>query len=126
VTCITPTTEANPPPVDLSRNFRITCYVKSRMKIRPDETELQGKWVLENGTVAADDTCRRIELLTKTHLRKIKADDSGWNILYQDPEDGRYWELTYPQSEMHGGGPPNLRGLSREAAKSRYGELRDT
>jgi hypothetical protein len=101
-------------------------YVKERMKIGSNETELQGKWVLKKGTVTADDTCRRIELLTTIHLKNIKTDNTGWNTLYQDPKDGRYWELTYPQSEIHGGGPPRLRGLSKEEAKSRYGELENT
>jgi hypothetical protein len=106
--------------------FKKISYAERRMKIRSNETELQGKWVLKNGAVTTDDTCRRIDLLTTTHLRNIKTDDTGWNTLYEDPEDGRYWELTYPQSEMHGGGPPSLRTLSKEEAKSRYGELEAT
>jgi hypothetical protein len=91
------------------------------MKLGRDEIELIGKWVLEKGAVTGDETCRRIKWLTTSHLEKLKTDDSGWDVLYRDPEDGRYWELTYPQSEMQGGGPPTLKYISEEAAKSRYG-----
>jgi len=41
--------------------------------------------------------------------------------LYRDPDDGRYWERTYPQSELHGGGPPELRVLATEDARQKYG-----
>jgi immunity protein 27 of polymorphic toxin system len=44
-----------------------------------------------------------------------------WSKLYLDPVDGGYWELTYPQSEMHGGGPPQLVHISADAAKIKYG-----
>jgi hypothetical protein len=63
---------------------------------------------------------RRIRFLTSRHLQRIRADVSGWTILYRDPDDGRYWELTYPQSEMHGGGPPQLRWLSKRDALKKY------
>jgi hypothetical protein len=38
-----------------------------------------------------------------------------------DPDDGRYWERTYPQSEKHGGGPPQLKCLTFQEASKKYG-----
>lgn len=44
-------------------------------------------------------------------LDRVAVDRSGWLALYKDRETGQHWELTYPQSEMHGGGPPFLECL---------------
>jgi hypothetical protein len=74
-----------------------------------------------DGKMTADDTSVRIDWLVKHVLTEIATDFSGWDVLYQDPKDGRYWELTYPQSEMHGGGPPRLRYMPEEEARKKYG-----
>ena len=63
---------------------------------------------------------KRIETLIKDYLVKITTDETGWDVLYQDPEDNRYWELTYPESELHGGGAPVLRHLSVVEAHDKY------
>ena len=34
----------------------------------------------------------------------------NWAVLYRDA-DGAVWEVTFPQSEMQGGGPRRLRRL---------------
>ena len=93
------------------------------MKLSPQETELIGKWIVENGQTRADLTSQRIQWLTSHHLRKVAFSKQwgAWETLFQDPDDGRYWEQTYPQSEMHGGGPPTLKCLSEEQAKAKYG-----
>ena len=93
--------------------------VGSMMKLKPDETELLCKWVVADGKVTGDETCERIQSLTSQYLEKVAG--GGWEILYRDPNDGRYWELTYPQSEMHGGGPPRLTCLSLGQAQRKYG-----
>ncbi len=62
----------------------------------------------------------RIADLTKHRFRKVATRESDWTILYQDPNDGRYWELTYPQSELHGGGPPLLSLLKADKAMQLY------
>jgi Immunity protein 27 len=90
-------------------------------RIDPSETLLTGRWIAQGSRVAADDVCKRIIALTQSHLHKIGADDSGWTTLYRDPSDGRYWQLSYPQSELHGGGPPELRCLTAEEAIHKYG-----
>jgi hypothetical protein len=94
------------------------------MKINPQEIELVGKWIAEKGQMHADTACKRIQWLTSNHLRKvaISKQSGGWETLFQDPDDGRYWEQTYPLSGMHGGGPPTLKCLSREQAKAKYGD----
>ena len=46
-------------------------------------------------------------------LDKVAVDASGWLSLYRDPVTGDLWEVSYPQGEMHGGGP---RQLARVAA----------
>ena len=91
------------------------------LKLEPNETELIGRWVEKDGSVVKDEACRRIDaLLAGGHLTRITQDASGWEILYQDKEDGRFWEMTYPQSHMHGGGPPALRCLNGDEAKKKY------
>jgi Immunity protein 27 len=63
---------------------------------------------------------KRIFALTQSRLVKVKTDASGWDTLYRDPTDGRFWELIYPQSHLHGGGPPELRNLTPDDAKQKY------
>jgi hypothetical protein len=45
----------------------------------------------------------------------------AWETPFQDPNDGRFWERTYPHSEMHGGGPPRLTLMSTEKVRKKYG-----
>ena len=92
------------------------------MKIKPEENELIGNWIFENGKTRADHTCERVQWLISSHLKKIAISKQcgAWETLFQDPEDKRYWEQTYPQSEMHGGGPPALKSISEDEAKSKY------
>jgi Immunity protein 27 len=91
----------------------------------PDETELTGHWQLVAGTMVADDTCRRIQQLISEQLIEIATDSSGWHALYRDPQDFRLWELSYPQGEMHGGGPPKLTRISSQRAKAIFGQTGD-
>jgi hypothetical protein len=91
------------------------------MKLLPDETVLEGKWVTKNGSVVNDDIADRIEWLLANWLKKITVTSDGWDILYQDPMDHRFWELNYPHGEMNGGGPPLLRRLFIEEVKNKYG-----
>ena len=90
------------------------------MKLKPNEIELRGSWKLEGTSMNADAICVRIESLITNYLVKISEDDSGWDKLFQDPEDKRYWELSYPEGEMHGGGAPLLINLSLQKAKEKY------
>ena len=91
------------------------------MKIASSEQFMIGKWTVHDNEVSADEVCRRIESLIVEYLLHVATDPSGWESLYRDPEDHRLWELTYPQSEMHGGGPPALRQVAFEFATEKYG-----
>lgn len=93
------------------------------MKIQPTEIQLTGKWESRNGRSIADATCERINELVRSHFTQLGSDANGWDVLYCDPDDGRLWELTYPQSGLHGGGPPQLRCLTLDEAKAKYGSI---
>lgn len=93
-------------------------------KPRPNETELIGQWIKDGDRVTGDETCHRINYLVEHYLKKIGFSEYGaWETLYQDPEDGRYWERIYPHGEWHGGGPPALINLSEDEAKKKYFHL---
>lgn len=82
--------------------------------------ELVGEWQVVGARVEANDSCQLIaqEL---PRLTKLATAEAGWSTLYRDPTDSRLWELTYPQGELHGGGPPTLRVMQGDAAKEKYG-----
>lgn len=88
----------------------------------PDETDLIGQWVKEGNRVIGDPVEARIDRLIAHHLQKlaVSPEFGGWEILYRDPDDGRYWELTYPHGEMHGGGPKRLTNIPAMAAIAKY------
>lgn len=90
------------------------------MKLKPKETILKGSWKLFGRTIEADSVSERIEWLITEYLIEISEDKSGWNKLYQDPDDNRYWELTYPESEVQGGGAPQLENISIQKAEKKY------
>jgi hypothetical protein len=91
-------------------------------RIEPNETELAGNWIFEDGRVSRDSVSERIKWLTQIWLTKISDSrlSGGWETLYQDPSDGRLWERTYPKGEMHGGGPPRLALLTPDEAAMKY------
>lgn len=92
------------------------------MKLQPQETDLVGRWISIGPTVRADEACRRIEWLVKDVLEEVAVSPQwgAWETLFRDPEDGRFWERTYPEGHMHGGGPPRLTCISPEEARAKY------
>jgi hypothetical protein len=88
----------------------------------PTETQLDGKWIESGKSVVADETCKRIDYLTSTVLKKIAVskEHGAWETLYQDATDERFWEKTFPHGEMHGGGPPSLRMIPVDEASKKY------
>jgi hypothetical protein len=93
------------------------------MKLRPDETLLTGSWLYVDHVMRGDAVCDRIEWLIKNHLKKIASSPlwGDWESLFQDPSDGRYWEITYPHGDLQGGGPPQLKVISENDGKEKYG-----
>ena len=87
------------------------------------ETELTGRWIETDGKVRGDAVCERIYRLTNGILDMVQDHPrlGGWTRLFRDKADGRYWERTYPQSELHGGGPPALRWISEQVVRKEYG-----
>jgi hypothetical protein len=53
-------------------------------------------------------------------LKKVATDQSGWLTLYRNPATGQFWEMSYPNGGMHGGGPRQLAEVSLADAKARY------
>lgn len=90
--------------------------------IGPNETEIIGRWVLDNGNVVPDPVSQRIALLISRHLVNLGSDPSGWDTLYRDPADGRLWEKSLSDSGQHGGGPPSLRWISVDEATRKFGQ----
>jgi hypothetical protein len=91
--------------------------------LQPDETLPVGQWIADDGKAREDEVCDRIRWLLADHLERLASDQqSGWDTLYRDPDDGRYWEHTYPQSALHGGGPPQLRCMTIQEAQQKYGQ----
>ena len=100
--------------------------MNEQARLAASETHFLGAWLEKRDRIVADPNCKRIEWLIANHLVQLGADSSGWSELYRDPDDGRLWELTWPQSEMHGGGPPRLTCVSVDAARAKYGAIVDT
>ena len=88
--------------------------------LQSSETALVGRWIQRDGQVVADETSERIEWLVKNKLRRVAQSTDGWTVLYQDPADERFWELTYPESGSHGGGPPTVHAIAAVDARARY------
>jgi hypothetical protein len=93
------------------------------MRLKPEETVLVGKWRAIDKRVVVDANTIRILKLVSAELVPLGSAGDGLTTLYRDPHDGRLWELTYPDSELHGGGPPTLTCVSKEYAHAKYKDL---
>ena len=89
--------------------------------IDPSKSSFVGRWLEKDAGVVGDENCQRIQLLISCHLTELARSHDGWSTLYRDPGDGRLWEHTYPQSHLHGGGPPALECITQAQAKATYG-----
>ncbi|HZO53351.1 MAG TPA: Imm27 family immunity protein [Bryobacteraceae bacterium] len=88
----------------------------------PDQ--LVGQWLVDaSGRVAPDNVTDRIWDLVKHRFSLVAERDSGWIVLYRDPESLTYWELTFPQGDVHGGGPPMLTKVGEDLLGKLYPDL---
>jgi Immunity protein 27 len=92
----------------------------NNLTIKKSETSIVGNVIIENTKVKFDEQSLRIEKLINGHLVHVDSSEEGWLMLYRDISDYRLWELSYPDSHLHGGGAPTLTNISIEEAKSRY------
>ena len=83
--------------------------------------EIVGGWSTKDGRVVEDANCTLIMARVRERLERIGSRDSGWVVLYRDPEDESYWELSYPQGSMEGGGPPSLAEVFEDEIVAKYG-----
>jgi hypothetical protein len=79
--------------------------------------DLKDIWVMRDGKMVAEGDAATIDVLLGD-LDRVADGAAGWTILYRDRETEAFWELSYPQSEMHGGGPRRLRQLDIPAAEA--------
>lgn len=91
-----------------------------KKKPEPNERELVGRWLFDKGKIIEDETSKQIHWLTASVFRQVAVDGDNWCSLYLDPNTGFFWELTYPHSDMHGGGPPNLKRLKKIDVNKKY------
>jgi hypothetical protein len=82
-------------------------------------TDLQ-PWETELASLTEQDA-RRAGWLLQNRLLRLAETNFGYDHLYRDPTDGRYWELTHPWPEQHGGGPYVLRAITPSDAAAKYG-----
>ena len=78
------------------------------MQELPDHKDV---WVMREGKIVAEGYSMSINALLGD-LDRVANRDGGWTILYRHRKTGEFWELSYPQSEMHGGGPRRLRRVN--------------
>jgi hypothetical protein len=91
------------------------------MKLQPHEIEIVGTWIMKDGKMIGDDNERRISWIIENAFEELGKGEGGWSTLYQDRDDQRLWDLTYPQGEMHGGRPRRLGVLSLDEVARKYG-----
>jgi hypothetical protein len=88
----------------------------------PDE--IVGKWIADpTGRMIGDEAETQIQDLIQNHFKRLADREGGWTVLYRDPAENSYWELTFPNSESHGGGPSKLTRLEASRPRELYPAL---
>lgn len=84
------------------------------------EENLVGYWLDLGSGVEKDAVWERIDWLASSKLEFVDQNSTGSEMLYRDPADGRYWELTRRAFHLRGGGPPILKVIGVEDASRKY------
>lgn len=74
--------------------------------------------VVEGSSVLRSGDADKIDALLSSELVKVATADGGWRTLYKHQVTGDYWELSFPQGEMPGGGPRQLTKLEQSTAQA--------
>ena len=86
------------------------------MTITPED-QIVGSWILIDGAMQLDDASKKIYRLIREELTSVAV--ANWRGLFVD-RSRVYWEVTYPESELHRGGPKCLTKVSEMSARSIY------
>jgi hypothetical protein len=84
---------------------------------------LEGKWIFRNGKIVGDEAENRIWELVENHFVRVAERDSGWVVLFNDPTNDSFWELSFPEGELQGGGPAQLTKIERDQIQVLYADL---
>lgn len=63
-------------------------------------TELREIWIVRDGNVFVEGDAEVIGDVLAQSAEVARTPD-GWTALYHHRPTGKFWELSYPQSEMH-------------------------
>ena len=61
-----------------------------------------------------------IEDFVSTKCKKVAVSKSGWDSLYIEKENGCYWNKSYPDGALHGGGQPVLSKIDKTVVKEQF------
>jgi hypothetical protein len=86
------------------------------------KTIIEGHWSFDDKRVVGDAACEQIDALIPK-FTFLASRDGGWTRLYRTRDCMVFWELTYPRSESHGGGPPRLESYSIGEVQARYPDV---
>ena len=89
--------------------------------LAPDEHLLVGAWIEHETRSTHDEVDARILWLVTRRLVACGHAGGGWDQLYRDPRDGRFWELTFPHGSVLTGGPRRLEAVDASVAREKYG-----
>ena len=92
-------------------NFKVTYMSKI----------IKGNWVKIDGKIMGDSNCEIIDNMIENDLEKVGDREEGWITLFKEKLTNKFWERIYPDSHMHGGGPPQLELLSKNEVMDKYG-----
>ncbi len=109
--------------LDPGETALISGRVNGALPAAPADPKEKLYWLSRNKVDADREVLARIHWLTGEVLALIGVEKTGgWEKLYRDPADGRYWLLTYPFGELQAGGPPSLicRKLGEAEIKAGY------
>ena len=72
------------------------------------------------GRLVPDETEELIENLINSELTKVSVSIDGWSSLYVEEATKNYWDLSFHNSDTHGGGPRCLKRIEGDELASKY------